>query len=399
MNLSIIDTYSFIKELIDVKGLSTPDPYDIWKTKTGLIIKSGFYRNRLIFLPFASILSMFDIFINNSKRFFYKEQEYPIVRAQFALTLINIYSITKNEGIILNIKQQLEWLLKNNIKTANGIGWGINFKLPINKNLTYRSDTPYSTITPYVLEAFYQYKTLTGDISYDKVFQEIYGFLYKDLVIMREEENLLALSYGPLEDRIVINANSYVLYAYSMLYNLFPSKEEELLKRIQGIYNFIKVSQRIDGSWLYSLSESKTFIDCFHTCFILKNLLKTSKILNYKLEGMEDVIKNGYDYLVENFKDENNLFKHFTLSNRPSLLKYDLYDSAEFVNVSVLMKDKKNAEQTMKAIADHFISRKVIFSNIDIFNHRRNENMLRWAIMPLLLAVSNYHSKYHVSET
>ena len=398
MALTFQETYSILEEFINQKGLSTSDPYDIWKTQLGLVIKSGFYKNKLLFFPLASFVSLIDIFINNSTRFFYKNQEYPIVRAQLALTLINIYRITKDDGIIDNIKQQLEWLLQNHIKTVNGIGWGINFQLPINKKLTYKSGTPYSTITPYVLEAFYQYKSITGDVLYDKVFLEIYGFLFKDLVIMQEDENILALSYGPLNDRIVINANSYVLYAYSMLQDLLPFEKDGLIERIHNIYNFIKASQRIDGSWLYSLSDNITFIDCFHTCFILKNLIKSSKILNYKLEGLEYMVNKGYAYLVNNFKDNNNLLRHFTLSNHPSLLKYDLYDSAEFINVSILMNDKNNAELTMEAIAEHFISGGKIFSSIDIFNIRRNKNMLRWAIMPLLLAVSNYHSKYYGSQ-
>jgi hypothetical protein len=120
---------------------------------------------------------------------------------------------------------------------------------------------------------------------------------------------------------------------------------------------------------------------------VLKNLEKTRRLVG--LPGVEAVIGRGYAYVVGNFRvKETGLFKRFSVANKPSLVRYDLYDNAEMLNLAILLGDSSLVEALLPAIAMNFIRGHDIFSQIDFFGIRRNRNHLRWAVMPYLYALS-----------
>jgi hypothetical protein len=89
----------FIEKYLLRDDLSTYDPYDIWKTNFGIKAKQLYYKNKYLGIVPAGILTIYDLYINNSLRVGYKKQEYPIVRAQAALALINLYKKKKKRFI------------------------------------------------------------------------------------------------------------------------------------------------------------------------------------------------------------------------------------------------------------------------------------------------------------
>jgi len=369
-------------------NLSTYDPYDIWKTKPGFKIKSLYNYKKYIGLLPGITFTIFDIFINNSLRLFYKKQEFPIVRAFAALILLNLHAKYPNKNYISAAQKHIEWLIKNSCKgTYKGIGWGLSFNYAVSSNLSYKINTPYSTMTPYVLEAIIKYQNETGNNIYQESIKEIYNFFAHDLLIMEENDKYMAVSYTPQKDRIVINASSYVMYSFALILKYIDTDEKQNVKvKIKKLYNFIKTNQKEDGSWLYS-PDPHSFIDCFHSCIVLKNLIKANQILN--LEKCDQVINNGYTYITDSFLDnKSKLFKRFTKKNKPGLIKFDLYDNAEVLNLAILLNDNSTIHFLMKSIEDNFICNDSIYSQIDIFNIKRNKNFLRWAIMPYLHAIS-----------
>lgn len=205
-------------------------------------------------------------------------------------------------------------------------------------------------------------------------------------MVLREDENILITSYGPFKDRIVTNAVSYTMLAYSIFYKLLDEKLY-LKNKIQKMMNFIISVQREDGSWLYGPYDNKSFIDCFHSVFVLKNMIKTNKNIN--LVFNENSINLGYKYLKNNFFDNNhNLFKRFSLSNKPSLVKFDLYDNAEMLYLSKLLDDFSLVKLLEDSIKKNFIKNNDIYSIKELFGINKNKNTLRWSVMPYILAKS-----------
>jgi hypothetical protein len=371
--------------------LRTFDPYDIWKTKIGIFVKRIFYYNRLLGSIPALAFSCWDLFLNNSWRIGYQKQEYPIVRALAAKSLLNRYLVSGDKNLIFWATQHINWLIDNYSQGYSGFCWGANMQWA-SKNGVYSSNTPYITNTPYILETLVQYQKITNSNNYQSVILSIYNFINKDLFRHIDTEDILCISYAPIkEPRIVINANSYALYSLSLLYSYYPEKSQSFLKDILRLFKFIENNQNDDGSWWYYADKKHgNFIDCFHTCFILKNIIKSSKYITFPI-NLAQIVNKGYSYLLNNFYDiDYGLFKRFSKTDKLDLIKFDLYDNAEMLNLAYLLNDMDLFKSLEKSIRKHFIRNNDIFSVIDLFGRRRNKNMLRWATMPYIYALSNY---------
>lgn len=374
--------------LLLVDDLASYDPYDIWKTDIGIRTKQLYYKNKSLGLIPAGLLTLYDLYINNTVQIGYKKQEYPITRAQAALSLLNLYRKKNDQKYLKYAKKHIDWLLDNSSTGYSGYCWGLNFDWIYSAEETYDKNTPFSTHTPYPLEALIAYYQETKDNSLLEPIKSVLQFLEIDLQVMEEDDNKLIISYGAEKDRIVTNANSYVMYMYAMLLPFFPEKKEYIENKIQKIYYFLTSVQNTDGSWLYSPYENNSFIDCFHSCFVMKNIYKTNQIV--KLNTSTSVIKNGYNYVLENFLDKDHfLFKRFAVSNKPSLVKFDLYDNAEMLNLAILLEDKKTVIKLDQTIKSTFVRGSTVYSTIDIFGFKKNANHLRWAVVPYLYALSN----------
>ena len=381
MKLQLIEKFCLREDL------SSEDLYDIWKTRLGFHVKNYYNCHNLLGLIAAAPLTIFDTFINNRTRLFYARQEYPIVRAFAALSLLNLYQTSSKQIYLDYAIRHLQWLVNNSCTGYSGYCWGLHFKYAVSCGLVYDSNMPFSTMTPYPLEAFIKYSEITGDKQFDNAARSILDFFTEDIQVMEETDSYMATSYVPLRDRIVVNAASYTMYSFSLLLPYVGAeKRNDLKQRINKLYAFVRNQQKEDGSWLYS-PEGRPFIDCFHTCIVIKNLFKTSRIVH--LRGSEGVIRKGYSYLEAAFLDgDKNLFRRFSLSNKPSLVKYDLYDNAEVLNLAILLEDAELATRLESSIRKHFCHDGDIYSQIDTFGFRRNKNMLRWAVMPYLYALS-----------
>jgi len=385
MNQLLIEKYLLRDDL------STSDPYDIWKTNLGIKIKKLYYGNKYLGLVPAGILTIYDLYINNNLRLGYQKQEYPIVRAQSALALLNIYKKDKNNIYLEYAKKHIDWLLENYSKAYSGYCWGLNFDWVYSSCKVYDSNIPFSTHTPYPLEALIEYYKITKDKKLLEPIRSIFLFLEKDIKVMQETDEFLILSYGVEKDRVVTNANSYLMYMYSLMLDYLPDKKVYIKNKITKIYNFLISVQNRDGSWIYQPYDN-SFIDCFHSAFVLKNIYKTNKIV--ELSNANKIIEYGYIYILDNFFDQKyNLFKRFSKSNKLSLVKFDLYDNAEILNLALLLNDSNTVTLLNKSIQDNFIKGSDIFSIIELFGKQKNKNHLRWAIIPYLYGLSNIKDK------
>lgn len=114
------------------------------------------------------------------------------------------------------------------------------------------------------------------------------------------------------------------------------------------------------------------------------------KNIDFELDSIDEIIQSGYDSVIEGFLvKEKSLFKRFSLSNKPSLVKFDLYDNAEMLNLAFLMGDTALVQKLNAAIKSNFYKNDNIYSMIDILGYKKNKNTLRWAVLPYLFSLSH----------
>ncbi|MDY0168402.1 MAG: hypothetical protein RBS80_17770 [Thermoguttaceae bacterium] len=368
-------------------NLATWDPYDLWKTRLGAAVKDFYNHHPELGLGPAAILTLYDMYVNNRRRWLYRRQEYPIVRAMAVLSLLNLHRASPHRKYLDSAKAHLDWLASHPCSGYNGAGWGLGFPYAVKPGVSYDDNTPLSTITPYCLEAFLQYGATVGDGAFGCLIPQILQFFDKDIVVMQENDQWLATSYAPWRDRIVINAVSYTMYSLSLLLPHTPTHDKSRLEhKIGKLWRFVQAQQHGDGSWLYS-PEGRPFVDCFHSCIVLKNIFKTNR--NFPLRDSAAVIERGYAYLKNNFvHPELHLCRRFSKANKPGIIRFDLYDNAEMLNLAILLGDGSLATRLLRSIDGHFRTGAEIYSVVDIFGRKWNKDMLRWAVMPYLHALS-----------
>lgn len=379
---------TLIEQFLLTDNLETYDPYDVWKTAFGSRVKQRYYKNKYLGLLPAGALTLFDLYVNNQKRKFYQKQAYPITVAQAVLTLLNLYKKEPKYSYLRYAKQHLDWLLANSCQGYHGYCWGMNYDWVYTATESYDKNTPFSTHTPYPLEAMIAYYNITKDPDLIQPIKSVFLFLEKELQIMLESQEALILSYGVHQDRIVTNANAYSMYMYALLLPFFPEHQGYIEQKIQKLYYFLDAIQNKNGSWLYAPYDDDSFIDCFHSAFVLKNILKTNKIV--QLKDSELLVQKGYRYLLKHFLNPKRmLFKRFSKANKLSLVKFDLYDNAEMLNLAILLEDSSMIEALTKSIQTTFVKKEgEIASMIDLLNRPKNINHLRWATLPYLYALS-----------
>jgi len=384
---------ALIEKYLLEESLATYDPYDIWITEFGKKVKQFYYGHNIIGILPAGVLTIYDYYFNNKRRLGYKKQEYPLVRGQAALTLLELYKKEPKSIYLEYSKRHIDWLLENSSKGYSGYCWGLNYDWVYSSDETYDKNMPFSTHTPYPLEAMVKYYQITKDESLIEPIKSVFQFFENDIQVMKEDENILAVSYGVQKDRIATNASSYTMYCYALLLEFFPERKEYIEKKIKKLYNFLCSVQQDDGSWLYSPYDENTFIDTFHSAFIMKNIFKSNEIL--KLNSSAEVIEEGYEYVFQNMLvGDKFLFKRFSKTNRVSIIKFDLYDNAEMLNLAVMLEDEYTVETLSLAIEENFVTQKEeIASIIDIFGTHKNIDHMGWAVVQYLYALAKLEER------
>jgi len=361
----------------DARKIACYDPYDLWGTHFGGNIRRLFYDNNLCGKYSAVVLSAIDWLIPGYVRNLLdlKYRYYPIVLALDVMTSTRI-STKKGYSYMQMLKRT---------RCHNHNGWGLGFPW-MSKNGFYAEDIPFITHTPYVMEALLELihkPSLTHDAMF--LFHDTWRFL-ESLKVMHEENDVLAVSYAPVnETRIVVNANSYAAYAYALhaIHGL-PAVRASAQSKALKLVRWVTQEQSEDGSWpYYADTNLGNFIDCFHSCFVIKNLVKVRKLIPDSADIINDSIGRGWSFIRNTFYDnKSRLCLRFSIRSHLDPYRWDLYDQAEYLGLLVDFGELDEATRFADYVATRFSKGTDWYCRIDIFGRRWGKNFLRWGIVP-----------------
>ncbi len=354
------------------------DPYDPWMGPRAISVRRAFYQGKLSGKISAALIVLFDWLAPKFLRKAMKVQRrnYPITVAQKILTTESI------EQPKLALAQLMSVAVPDSSKY--GVAWGLGFPW-MSKNGLYHPDIPFITHTPYAMEALCRLMTFeTCREDAEKQFLRTWQFL-ESLHVLHEDSATLALSYAPTDEpRIVINANAYACFAYCLHAEKNVSKSNQARDRALKIVRYVVAQQQTNGAWSYYADNLPgNFIDCFHSCFVIKNLIKASKLDNDIRALAAGAIQLGKKYIDENFFDKKRgLVKRFTSRDIKDPFVWDLYDQAEYLGILIELSEFDRAGELCKVAKASFFSNGEWYSKIDILGLRWGENFSRWGITP-----------------
>ncbi len=318
------------------------DPYDLWGTRYGLFARRLYYAKKPLGVPLVAPLLLAEILCPSVRGLFVGKQRYATSDAQLALAFLNLNGLTGEKKFLARAEEFAAHLLNTSIPGYSGHCWGYPFDWQNNHGL-WKRNTPFITATPYCFEVFLGLHDATGERRHIEVAESIARFVQNDLHDTPTSADAAAGSYSPNDHSQVLNASAYRVMVLAEAAQRFNEPRYEQTARRN--LNFILQNQRADGAWLYALDHpSERFIDHFHTCFVLKNLVKVNRLWNDA--AVTQAIAKGYEYYRRELFDAEGLPKSFTIQPRTQLVKLEMYNFAEAITLGTLLKESVPAAFT-----------------------------------------------------
>jgi hypothetical protein len=376
---------------LDRAGYESYDPYDIWGGRYGLWSRKVYYAKGRLAIPLVAPLVAMDLICPALRGLFVGKARFATADAQLLLGLLNLHQISGGSNHLERAVALGEEIMAYSIPGYRGPCWGYPFDWQNNNNAVWPKHTPYITCTPYCYEAYLGLLEATGDPKYREWVAGIAEFVHGDLKDIPTGPNSAAGSYSPFDNRQVVNASGYRAYVLAEAGKRFG--RQDYLEASRRNLNFVLESQATDGSWMYAMNETKSYIDNFHTCFNLKNLFKIHRIdPDARIEAS---IRRGFDYYRQHLIDAWGNPRPFAVKPRLQLAKLEMYDFAEGITHGALIGDiipeagELARSLASKLIQEHQLPDGHFVTRVFRGGFRHRFPFLRWPQAQLFYALTN----------
>jgi len=383
---------------LEQNGQLSYDRMDFWGSQYGITAKKIFYKHKLLGAPLAAMGLLFENFFPGLQKVFSEPHREVIGDAHLVLSYLNLYEREQKPKYLRRAEDLMDTMLSYATKGYSGICWGYSFGWQTPYGY-WKPGIPLITITPYAYWAFRKHFNITYSDSSKKTCVSIANFALKDLNEIKMPNGTWCASYSPISEDIVINANAY---RAALLLDAYELSSNSIFKEAaQRNIEFVTSYQGEEGEWYYEAKPPEdNFIDNFHTCFVIKNLLAYYEIAPN--EQLLDAINKGYSYYIKHLIDSKGYPIHFAKSKYLKFRKYEMYDFAEGIALGV---DFKKYSPNSFSIAIDLASKLInefqtndgfFLTRVTSFNTKHKVPYIRWpqaqifyALTKLLRALEN----------
>lgn len=298
--------------------------------------KALYYRNRVLGTVAVSPMILSEAFLPAARTLFWRRQRFPIADAHYTMGFALLAKLTGDGQHRTRAMEFLDALEKSRCPGYQRYCWGYPFDW-VTRTGVMKAGTPLITTTPYAYEAFAYAYRLDGSESHLDIMRSIAEHAFKDIPEREISPGVTTAGYNPVDTQGgVVNASAYRAFLLTSASILFD--REDYREAAERNLNFVIGTQGSDGSWFYAADGVRTFVDHFHTCFVLKALAKIERLTKHA--GCAAAIEAGVDYYVKHLFDEDGLPRPFAKAPRLTVYRHELYDYAECINLGVLLRGR-----------------------------------------------------------
>jgi hypothetical protein len=277
----------------------------------------------------------------------------------------------------------LSRLLEIGLETASGCGWGLRFPYVSRfAKLCILEPNAFNTIN--AIHALLDGYTALHDDTYLENALKGFAFLRTDLGYEVFDHGI-AWRYTRAISARVYNISGLMIGLTARIGTLLD--DDSFFDYMRRLYAFLRSAESSDGSWHYSDDSRGTFVDGFHTGFILEGVLRA--IASGVLEG-DQAFDRACAYYLRTFFEPSGLPRYFA----HSLYPVDSQNCAQALQTLVFL-------NRLRLVGADTVAR--CFSAIDgalwnpsgYYNHRRTAHSLyrtpmhKWATGPMFLALAH----------
>lgn len=335
------------KSIIDLQqallrdGLQGYEPGDIYHTRLGRLAKRLWRKGTKFTFLVAAPLQFIDVIFPQIRYLIAEKRKHAICYAQFGLACLTLHetSLKESADYLQLAERCADELMAIGVRTKSGIGWGINLHWETLGGYV-PPNTPCHTQTSYVFAFFDRLLQCAIGNATKTTLLEIAEHTLRDYhEFFDDKTGEWVTGYSILDKRVVVNSISYRACILLRAGELFRNPEY-LAKGLSSV-RFVLKSQNADGSWDYG--RDADFVDGYHTCFVLKNLVFSMDVL-YRagkwssecgsvVKEISSALEAGYRYYTRALLDEQGVPIPFSVRNKPLIYEYDCYDLAEGIGV------------------------------------------------------------------
>ncbi len=219
--------------------------------------------------------------------------------ALFALAALADFRRLKTTKAETDARELLEILLSLRLKGRHGAAWGYNFDWQ-SRVLFAPRGTPTIVPTAFAARALIEAHQAFGDQKYLSEARGVCDFILNDLQRSHETDDEICFSYSPESQTRIYNASLFAGETLCCVGSL--TGEKELGQLALRAARYVVKRQRQDGSWSYGEEPGQTWVDSFHTAFVLSSLDRVARQCGAQDESrLSDALQRGYDFWRKSF--------------------------------------------------------------------------------------------------
>ena len=219
--------------------------------------------------------------------------------ALFALGALATYRRTRTLEAETETRELLQQLISLQLRTRHGIAWGYNFDWQSRVFFAPRG-TPTIVPTAFAARALVEAADAFGDAAYLECARGACAFIVQDLPRSVENESEVCFSYAPETSTRIFNAS--LLAAESLALIGGRDKNQDYCTLAVKAVRYLVKQQRGDGSWSYGADHSQTWVDNFHTAYLLSSLKRIRDSCKHpETDESRTALQRGYQFWRKSF--------------------------------------------------------------------------------------------------
>lgn len=194
----------------------------------------------------------------------------------------------------------------------SGACWGYDFDWEARYG-HLPAGTPTIVATGLVTNGLFAAYRLLGSSEALRLCESATRFVLEDLPRQPGDGDTFCWGYFPGDRQRVLNATMKGARLCAEVYSV--TGDETLLRAAASTATYVRQLQREDGSWPYSVGDTRSWADNFHTAYVLDAFDAYRQAT--KDQGFDEVIEKGWEFYRSSFFAADHIPKYYPDSQFP----------------------------------------------------------------------------------
>lgn len=288
-------------------------------------------------------------------------------------------------------RSHLDELMSMRLEGGSGAAWGYNFDWQ-SRNFYAPRGTPTLVPTAFAARAFIEASQAFGERKFLDVAGSVCAWILGDLPRAAELDDEVCFGYVPGAQTRIFNAS---LLAGETLASVGAlAGDGELCEWGLRAARYVVRRQRADGSWPYGAQWYQSWIDNFHTAFVLESLERITRACGDEAARSEfaPAIKRGYDFWLARFFLADGWPKYYHDNPYPA----DIHAAAASIVALVELRETDDGAMAQAEKIARWTLRHLYDERAGFFYYQRRRSYtvrtpyMRWAQSWMLYALARF---------